>query len=67
MLWKLEIPSGSEEVPTLCTGELFHTSEEHPWGTGGGGQQEPSSAAVTAHASQFVPKRKRQLEVLGRK
>jgi len=66
MLWKLEIPGGSEKVPTLCIGKLFHTSQKHPWATGGGKKQNPQSVTVTAHPSQLVPKRKRQLEVSGR-
>lgn len=66
MLWKLEIPGYSEEVPTLCTGKLFHTLEEHPQSTEGGREQKPQSVAVTAHRPQPVLKKKSQLEVLGR-
>lgn len=66
MLWILEIPGSSEELPTLCTGKLFYTSEKHPWGTGGSREQKPSLVAVTAHSPQLVSKKKRQFEVLGR-
>lgn len=62
MLWKLEIPGDSEEVPTLCTGKLFHTLEEHPQSTEGGREQKPQSVAVTAHHPQPVLKKKSQLE-----